>query len=58
MLRGTSTTERNCGKRLQTDGPFFREFFWHQICDVWIEEVKKELVGEAVGSIQRVELLS
>lgn len=35
-----------------------REFFWHQICDVWIEEVKKELAGEAVGSEKRIEMLA
>ncbi len=35
-----------------------REFFWHQLCDVWIEEVKKEIKDEGIGSEKRIEKLS
>ena len=35
-----------------------REFFWHQLCDVWIEEVKKEIKDEDIGSEKRIEKLS
>lgn len=35
-----------------------REFFWHRLCDVWIEEVKDEIQEEEVGSELRVERLS
>ena len=35
-----------------------REFFWHQLCDVWIEEVKKEIKDEDIGSAKRIEKLS
>lgn len=35
-----------------------REFFWHQLCDVWIEEVKEEIENEEVGSEKRIEKLS
>jgi len=35
-----------------------REFFWHQICDVWIEEIKEEIKDEAIGSEKRKEKLS
>jgi len=35
-----------------------REFFWHQLCDVWIEEIKNEIRDEEVGSERRTELLS
>jgi len=35
-----------------------REFFWHQLCDVWIEEVKKEIKDESIGSEKRIEKLS
>lgn len=35
-----------------------REFFWHQLCDIWIEEVKEEIKNEEVGSAKRVEKLS
>ena len=35
-----------------------REFFWHQFCDIWIEQVKDEIKGEEIGSKERVEKLS
>lgn len=35
-----------------------REFFWHQLCDVWIEEIKNEIKNEETGSEKRLELLS
>lgn len=35
-----------------------REFFWHQVCDVWIEEIKEEIKEEPIGSEKRKEKLS
>ncbi len=35
-----------------------REFFWHTVCDVWIEEIKGEIQGEEIGSEKRIEKLS
>jgi valyl-tRNA synthetase len=35
-----------------------REFFWHEFCDVWIEEVKEEVQEEEVGSNKRIKQLS
>ncbi|MFA7142676.1 MAG: class I tRNA ligase family protein, partial [Candidatus Dojkabacteria bacterium] len=35
-----------------------REFFWHTLCDIWIEEIKSEIQGEEIGSDIRVEKLS
>ncbi len=35
-----------------------REFFWHQFCDIWIEDVKKEIQKEEIGSTKRVEKLT
>lgn len=35
-----------------------REFFWHQVCDVWIEEIKTEIKDEEFGSKKRIEKLS
>jgi valyl-tRNA synthetase len=35
-----------------------REFFWHEFCDVWIEEVKEQIQEEEVGSEKRIEYLS
>lgn len=35
-----------------------REFFWHEYCDKWIEEVKVGIKDEEVGSEKRLELLS
>jgi len=34
-----------------------REFFWHQVCDVWIEEIKTEIKDEKIGSAKRKEKL-
>jgi valyl-tRNA synthetase len=35
-----------------------REFFWHQVCDIWIEEIKTEIKDEVIGSEKRKEKLS
>ena len=35
-----------------------REFFWHQLCDIWIEEVKAEIKEEEVGSEVRIQKLA
>lgn len=35
-----------------------REFFWHTLCDLWIEEIKEEIKNEEIGSQRRVEKLS
>ncbi len=35
-----------------------REFFWHQLCDIWIEEIKGEIKEEEVGSEKRIKKLS
>lgn len=35
-----------------------REFFWHQLCDKWIEEVKGEVKDLPIGDVQRVQKLA
>ncbi len=35
-----------------------REFFWHQLCDIWIEEAKKQIQNEAIDSEKRIEVLT
>lgn len=35
-----------------------REFFWHQVCDIWIEEIKSEIKDEPIGSEKRIEKFS
>lgn len=35
-----------------------REFFWHQLCDIWIEEIKEEIKDQPIGSDIRIEKLS
>lgn len=35
-----------------------REFFWHQLCDVWIEEIKGEIKEKELGGDIRIEKLS
>jgi valyl-tRNA synthetase len=35
-----------------------REFFWHQLCDIWIEEIKKEIQDKEIGCDIRIEKLS
>ncbi|MDD3474940.1 MAG: valine--tRNA ligase [Candidatus Dojkabacteria bacterium] len=35
-----------------------REFFWHTLCDVWIEEIKNEIQDKDIGSDIRIERLS
>lgn len=35
-----------------------REFFWHELCDVWIEEVKNEIKNEEFGSEVRISKLA
>lgn len=37
---------------------YIREFFWHQLCDVWIEEIKEEIKEKEVGSVERIAKLS
>jgi len=34
-----------------------REFFWHELCDKWIEEIKEEIKQEEAGSEKRVSKL-
>jgi len=35
-----------------------REFFWHKLCDVWIEEVKDETQDKEVGTDIRIQKLA
>ncbi|MDY0097456.1 MAG: class I tRNA ligase family protein, partial [Candidatus Dojkabacteria bacterium] len=35
-----------------------REFFWHTVCDIWIEEIKQEIQGKEVGSEERISKLA
>lgn len=35
-----------------------REFFWHQLCDIWIEEIKEEIKDLGIGSVERVSKLA
>lgn len=35
-----------------------REFFWHQLCDIWIEEIKTEIRDEEIGSDIRIRRLA
>lgn len=35
-----------------------REFFWHKLCDKWIEEIKEEIKEEKEGSEKRVSKLA
>lgn len=35
-----------------------REFFWHEYCDKWIEEIKNEIKEEEIGSEKRLSLLA
>lgn len=35
-----------------------REFFWHTLCDIWIEEIKAEIQEKEIGSEIRIERLS
>ena len=35
-----------------------REFFWHRICDCWIEEVKTAINALPKGDKNRIELLA
>ena len=35
-----------------------REFFWHELCDKWIEEIKSEIKDQPIGSDTRIEKLS
>ncbi len=34
-----------------------REFFWHQVCDIWIEDIKTEIKDEEIGSTVRIQKL-
>jgi valyl-tRNA synthetase len=35
-----------------------REFFWHELCDKWIEDIKVEIKDQPIGSDLRTEKLS
>ena len=35
-----------------------RDFFWHQLCDIWIEEIKAEIKDQEIGNKERIEKLS
>jgi valyl-tRNA synthetase len=35
-----------------------REFFWHEYCDKWIEQIKAEIKEEEIGSEKRLALLA
>ncbi len=35
-----------------------REFFWHKLCDKWIEEIKEEIKEEKEGSEKRISKLA
>ncbi|KKQ10960.1 MAG: Valine-tRNA ligase [candidate division WS6 bacterium GW2011_GWE1_36_69] len=35
-----------------------REFFWHELCDKWIEEIKGEIKDQPIDSDLRIEKLS
>ncbi len=35
-----------------------REFFWHQLCDIWIEEIKEEIKDLEIGSNERINKLA
>jgi valyl-tRNA synthetase len=35
-----------------------REFFWHEFCDIWIEQVKESIEDEEIGSEKRILYLS
>ncbi|KUK77473.1 MAG: valyl-tRNA synthetase, partial [candidate division WS6 bacterium 34_10] len=35
-----------------------REFFWHSLCDIWIEEVKDETQDKEVGTDIRIQKLA
>ena len=37
---------------------YIREFFWHTLCDKWIEEIKNEIKDEEIGSDARVKKLA
>ncbi len=37
---------------------YIREFFWHDVCDKWIDDIKKEIKDQPMGSDIRIEKLS
>lgn len=37
---------------------YIREFFWHTLCDKWIEEIKEEIKEESIGSKIRIQKLA
>ena len=37
---------------------YIREFFWHTLCDKWIEEIKNEIKEEEIGSDIRIKKLA
>ncbi len=45
-------------QRYNLGAEYIREFFWHEYCDKWIEEVKDGIKDEDLGSEKRIILLS
>jgi valyl-tRNA synthetase len=44
--------------QLNLGAEIIREFFWHTLCDSWIEEIKAEIKDQPVGSDIRIGKLS
>ncbi|HEQ65223.1 MAG TPA: valine--tRNA ligase, partial [bacterium] len=54
-----SNIDRNFGKfRFNLAAEEIREFFWHTVCDKWIEEVKSKIDGLDIGDEGRVNELA
>ncbi len=45
-------------KQFNLGAEAIREFFWHTLCDVWIEEIKTDIQDEEIGSDIRIQKLS
>ena len=43
---------------LNIEAENIREFFWHELCDKWIEEIKGEIKDQPIDSDLRIEKLS
>lgn len=44
--------------QLNLGAEVIREFFWHELCDKWIEEIKAEIKDQPIDSDIRIEKLS
>jgi valyl-tRNA synthetase len=44
--------------QLNLGAEVIREFFWHELCDRWIEEIKAEIKDQPIGSDIRIAKLS